>query len=77
MVKDAWYDPIIVVDIGGTVADFKANLFAAEREDIQGRGTRSMGGFPLRWTDPSTGQVHACEAAEVLPEALLLWTLCN
>jgi hypothetical protein len=73
--KDPWHDTIMV-DTDGTVADLKVNVFPVEREDIEGRGTRSIGGFALRWTDPA-GQVHACEAAEIVPEELLLWTLCS
>src|SRR4051812_37526712 len=65
-----------MVDTVGTVADLKASVFRVEREDMEDRGTRSIGGLPLRWSDPAR-RVQAREAAEVVREGLLLWALCH
>ena len=58
------------------MVDEKEHLFTTEREDLEGRGTRSFRGVPLRWADPA-GRVHACEAAEIAPKAVSVWTLCG
>jgi len=54
----------------------KAGLTPAELEDLEGRGTRTFAGQPLRWQSREGG-VHACEAAEILPNVLLVWTVCG
>ena len=54
----------------------KAALTAAELEDLEGRGTRTFAGAPLRWQSRE-GKVHACEAAETVPDVLLVWTVCG
>jgi len=54
----------------------KAALTPAELEDLEGRGTRSFASQPLRWQSRE-GEVHACEAAEILPNVLLVWTVCG
>jgi hypothetical protein len=55
---------------------FKWSLPDEEREDLEGAGTRTFGGLALRWHN-GKGTVHACEAAEVVPAVMLLWTLCG
>jgi hypothetical protein len=56
------------------VEALKDEMSEQELKDLAGPGTRSLAGFPLRWAAPD-GVVHACEAAEVLPDEVLVWTL--
>jgi hypothetical protein len=56
--------------------EFKSELTEEERADLDGPGTRSFAGEKLLWAAPD-GTVHAVEAAEVVPDIMLAWTLCS
>jgi len=58
-----------------TIAEFKKHLTDQERQDFEGAGTRTFDGEELRWR--SQDGVHACEAAEVVPDVMVAWTLCG
>jgi hypothetical protein len=59
-----------------SVPEVKRKLSTKELADLEGRGARSFGGVPLRWTD-GAGRVHACEAVEASPNVLAAWTVCG
>jgi hypothetical protein len=66
---------IVSLDGAATPAGFKQRLTDQERQDFEGPGTRTFAGKELLWrTD--TG-VHAVEAAQVVPDIMLAWTLCG
>jgi hypothetical protein len=57
--------------------ELKDWLTDQEREDFEGAGTATFAGHELRWRNDQHGLVHLVEAAEVVPDIMLAWTLCG